>query len=276
MKNVEVCKMGDNEGMQYRLVGEEPNRLIVEGAHKLLKGFALKLLQDQEVQEAVRAAVGNVPNLGVSETPIGANEELRRENTELKQQLEKAREEWESQSQKEKDWLDSRISELEKEKENLSYDLARQREKAAEYAPLDSIMEMYRKYEKLSESSRNSLVGIYGNDIIKFASALGNEKSLGKFWDHCQYVLSNPRDYPDNDGDILLRLFDELFGIYNQINTDNLLVRDYSTSVGIDYDSRKHIRIGNGSTHGPVKKIVFCGYKNKNTGNAVKLTIVQT
>lgn len=267
-----------------------PNEMFLEGAGMILKGYFLKLLQDDDIKRALQAT--NMSNAAVSRDYREDVNELQRDNTGLRSELQSKEAELRSAAEaakkqgQEKTELLSENKKMKSEIDRLKTAVERGKEqqrelqeKAGSYAPFDQILELYTKYQSLSENVRTGLVGILGDNVLKFTSVIGNLDTIKNLWDKCHECISNPGKFEESDINMLCTLFDEVFQIYNALHPESLLVRDEKTTTGMKTDDNLHIRIGNGLINGEIEKVLLKGFSNRNTRNTnppLKLTVVST
>ena len=128
-------------------------------------------------------------------------------------------------------------------------------------------------YHALSVPTRDGLSDVIcdRNEILFIASCT-NADNLKKMWEYTKEITGD--DYKQNDVDILKKIFDYFFEIFNQSLPEPIYERD-PVEIGDEYDEDEYVRSRDSATSGSITKIVLRGYRSINTGYTICKSVVR-
>lgn len=128
-------------------------------------------------------------------------------------------------------------------------------------------------YHALSVPTRDGLSNVIcdRNEILFIASCT-NADNLKKIWEYTKEIAGD--DYKQNDVDILKKIFDYFFEIFNQSLPEPIYERD-PVEIGDEYDEDEYVRSRDSATSGSITKIVLRGYRSINTGYTICKSVVR-
>lgn len=174
----------------------------------------------------------------------------------------------------EKQALEKEIANLSKVKQSLTSELnATVKSLQALKSQFKQPVEYLDMYHTLSASTRNGLSDVIcdGNEILFVASCTAAD-NLKKIWEYTKEIAGD--DYKQNDVDILKKIFDYSFDIFNQSLPEPIYERD-PVEVNDEYDDDEYVRSRDSATSGLITKIVLRGYRSINTGCAICKSVVR-
>lgn len=128
-------------------------------------------------------------------------------------------------------------------------------------------------YHALSVPTRDGLSDVIcdRNEILFIASCT-NADNLKKMWEYTKEITGD--DYKQNDVDILKKIFDYFFEIFNHSLPEPIYERD-PVEIGDEYDEDEYVRSRDSATSGRITKIVLRGYRSINTGYTICKSVVR-
>jgi hypothetical protein len=178
----------------------------------------------------------------------------------------------------EKAKLQGEIKEEERKKEvikrgirELESKVNRAKEETKKYKePFKEQLEVYDLYQKLNETTKSSLKGIFKDDsLIGFFACGVQEKNIDSFWEYTKNELIEEKN---SDLESLIQIFNFLFEKYLMAYP---LYEIQKVQEGDEFKTEHYIRDSNSSVSGNISKVLLQGWVNTKTGKTVKKTVVR-
>lgn len=167
-------------------------------------------------------------------------------------------------SQKELKLVNNKIDELEKENKTIYEELLIYKK------TFKQDLKIYRIYEELSPTTKDSIKNIFKNDSLDgFISCGVQEKNISSFWEYIKLEIINDKNKDiEKLTEIFYYFFDKYRLAYPMYELD-------TTKVDDNFDTQLHIKHNRSqNVSGSIKKVLLHGYLNIKTNNIVKQSIV--
>ena len=262
------------------------NKEIVENNQDEEKNNLELLIKEkeEEIEEMGKIIKKIKELLGVSEKSeiedkiISKNKELKN-LIEKKKELELELESFTKNMNKEKEKLSSELIQLKEELGNAKEDV---KKSLSENTKLSKKVDFYREafekdlkaytiYTELSDSTKDSLKGIFRDSTLEGFIACGiQEKNINSLWD---YIKDEIREEKNSDIKNLKEMFYFLFEKYRLAFP---IFELQGVSIGDIFEDSNHIRHSSSrEVNGAISEVVFRGWINNKLDKVVKKSVVK-